>query len=105
MGPAVQTTSGSVRGAEAGGARSFLGIPYAAPPFGPNRFQAPAPVEPWDGVRDGLQYGPTAPQPHRQFTLVPEPVNPGADCLNLNVFTPAGAGPGDGLPVLVWIHG
>ena len=83
----------------------FLAIPYAASPFGPNRFQAPVRPGPWDGVRPALAYGHTAPQPHRQFTLVPEPVTPGPECLNLNVCTPAGAGPGDGLPVLFWIHG
>lgn len=83
----------------------FLAIPYAASPFGPNRFQAPVRPEPWEGIRPALAYGDTAPQPHRQFTLVPEPVTPGPDCLQLNVFTPADAGPGAGLPVLFWIHG
>jgi para-nitrobenzyl esterase len=105
MEPVVQTTSGAVRGLEERGANVFLGIPYAAPPFGDNRFLAPAPPDPWDGVRDAVAYGHTAPQPHRQFTLVPEPVTPGPDCLNLNVFSPAGAGPDAGLPVLLWIHG
>ena len=83
----------------------FLAVPYAASPFGPNRFQAPVRPEPWDGVRPALEYGDTAPQPHRQFTLVPEPVTPGPDCLQLNVFTPADAGPGARLPVLFWVHG
>lgn len=83
----------------------FLAIPYAASPFGSNRFQAPVRPEPWDGVHPVLEYGQTAPQPHRQFTLVPEPVTPGPECLNLNVFTPADAGPNAGLPVLFWIHG
>src|SRR5207248_10734405 len=85
------------------GALAFLGIPYAQPPFGANRFEGPQPVPRWDGVREAAVYGPTAPQPHRQFTLVPEPVMDGEDCLNLNVFTP---GPSNaGMPVLVWIHG
>jgi para-nitrobenzyl esterase len=35
--------------------------------------------------------------------LVPEPAIPGANCLNLNVYTPEPRLPG--LPVLVWIHG
>ncbi|HUP86671.1 MAG TPA: carboxylesterase family protein [Acidimicrobiales bacterium] len=105
MGPVVQTTSGAVRGSSERGAHVFLNIPYAAPPFGARRFQAPAPPNSWEGIRDALAYGATAPQPHRQFTLVPEPVTPGDDCLNLNVFTPSGSGPGDALPVLFWIHG
>lgn len=101
--PIVQTVSGKVRGRIDGATSVFLGIPYAAPPFGPRRFDRPTPAEPWAGVREATDYGPTAPQPDRQFTLVPEPVRPGPECLNLNVFTPD---IGDaGLPVLVWIHG
>jgi para-nitrobenzyl esterase len=45
----VETASGSVRGRRAGGAVAFLGIPYAAPPFGLNRLRAPQPVLPWSG--------------------------------------------------------
>jgi para-nitrobenzyl esterase len=105
MDPVVQTTAGAVRGSTERGTHVFLAIPYAASPFGPNRFQAPVRPEPWDGVRPALEYGHTAPQPHRQFTLVPEPVTPGPDCLQLNVFTPADAAPGAGLPVLFWVHG
>lgn len=94
---------GRVRGRIEQDTAVFLGVPYAAPPFGENRFAAPAPVAPWEGIRDALRYGATAPQPHRQHTLVPEPVIEGEDCLNLNVFTPDPGGAG--LPVLVWIHG
>jgi para-nitrobenzyl esterase len=101
--PIASIQPGKVRGRIDDGAAVFLGIPFAAPPFGANRFAGPQPVAVWDGVRDAYTYLPTAPQPHRQFTLVPEPVMDGDDCLNLNVFTPdVGAA---GLPVLVWIHG
>ncbi len=102
----VRTTSGAVRGTSRDGVHAFLGIPYAAPPFGPRRFAAPQPPEPWDGVRPAAAYGPTAPKP--PYTppydvLLPDPVIPGEDCLNLNVWTPD---PGaSGLPVFVWIHG
>lgn len=104
--PTVRTTSGLVRGRSRDGVHAFLGIPYAAPPFGPRRFAAPQPPEPWDGVREATEYGPTVPKPPYAppyDLLLPEPVIPGEDCLNLNVWTPdPGAA---GLPVFVWVHG
>ncbi|MEU7002291.1 carboxylesterase family protein [Nonomuraea sp. NPDC046570] len=99
------TRQGRVRGRIKDGVAAFLGIPYAAPPFGPHRFGPPAPPAPWEGVRDALEFGPTAPKrPYRPplDRLIPDPDIPGDDCLNLNVWTPEGA---EGLPVMVWIHG
>jgi len=102
----TKTTSGVVRGKPVDGAVAFLGIPYAAPPFGALRFAAPAAPAAWDGVRECTAFGPTAlkpPYPAPIDQLLPEPSVPGQDVLNLNVWTPdPGAG---GLPVLVWIHG
>ena len=81
----------------------FLGIPYAAPPVGEGRFAPPQRPERPEGIRDALAYGATALQPQQEFTLIPEPLVLGDNCLNFNVFTPV---PGhSGLPVLVWIHG
>ncbi|GGV18563.1 carboxylic ester hydrolase [Streptomyces litmocidini] len=103
-----RTRRGAVRGRTSpDGVTSFLGIPYAAPPFGARRFRAPAPPEPWTGVREATAPGPTA--PHAPYappfdTLVPENAVPGDDCLNLNVWTPAPE-PDAGLPVMVWLHG
>ncbi len=103
MSDVVRTTSGDVSGARDEGSHVFLGIPYAAPPFGEHRFAAPAPVEHWDGVRECVRFGPTAPQRDPVTTIIPEPVERGADCLNLNITTPE---LGDAqLPVFVWIHG
>ncbi|WP_262401934.1 carboxylesterase family protein [Actinomadura sp. CNU-125] len=106
MEPVVRTRSGRVLGSTRDGVSAFLGIPYAAPPFGPNRFRAPRPPEPWDSVRPMTEYGPTAPKPGYAGafkTLLPDPEIPGEDCLNLNVWTPDPGG--SGLPVMVWIHG
>ncbi|MDA0566338.1 carboxylesterase family protein [Streptomonospora sp. S1-112] len=100
------TAHGRVRGAVEDGIAVFRGIPYAAPPQGADRFGAPRPVEPWTGVREAVEYGPTAPHPPYLGGLadaLPERRIPGADYLNLNVWTP---GTGErGLPVLVYIHG
>ena len=100
----VRTSHGDVRGSVVAGVNTFKGLPFAAPPFGPNRFRPPRPVEPWPGVRDALAYGPTPitvglPPAYQ----VVSPVIPGEDCLNLNVWTPE-LGPA-GLPVMVWIPG
>lgn len=102
----VRTRQGVVRGSMVEGVATFKGIPYAAPPFGSNRFQPPRPAESWDGVREALSYGPTAPKPPYfppTDVLLAEPVIEGEDCLNLNIWSPdLGRA---GLPVMVWIHG
>ena len=102
----VTTQHGRLRGQVVAGVATFKGIPYAAPPFGPNRFQQPRPPEAWDGVRDALEYGKVPPQspysPPFDRLLGNQGV-PGEDCLNLNVWTPDPSS--RGLPVMLWIHG
>lgn len=102
----VKTKFGEVCGNVADGVFVFKGIPYAAAPFGSNRFLPPQPVEPWNGVRDALYYGQGVPQlridsQYEEFE--PDPTISGEDCLNLNIWSPdLGAAR---LPVMVWIHG
>ncbi|WP_327318592.1 carboxylesterase/lipase family protein [Streptomyces sp. NBC_01235] len=105
--PVARTPYGAVRGRYEDGIAVFRGIPYAAPPFGPRRFRPPVPPEPWDGVRDAGVFGPTPPKPPYSDAFaqyLSDPVVPGDDCLNLNVWTPE-PGPDARLPVLVWLHG
>jgi para-nitrobenzyl esterase len=105
MDPLVATTRGRVRGVAREHDVAFLGIPYAQPPFGRLRFAEPEPVYPWKGVIEANKFAPTAPQPERRFTLIPEPITDGGEappCLSLNVFTPRDA---KAQPVFVWIHG
>ncbi|WP_227980067.1 carboxylesterase/lipase family protein [Nocardia spumae] len=102
----VSVTGGKLRGVTDRGVSAFLGIPYAAAPVGPARFELPRPAAEWDGVRDALAYGPTCAQsayPAPIHALIGSDGLPGNDYLNLNVWTPDAGG--SGLPVLVWIHG
>lgn len=111
----VETKAGKVRGkwrdttGEGNRKKSaaFLGIPFAEPPVGDLRFEAPKPKAPWEGVRDALEYGATAQRGDPGVTLIPEPSIPGESTLNVNVFTPSPepAKEGEGLPVLAYIHG
>jgi para-nitrobenzyl esterase len=97
-------TGGQVRGSTKDGVTAYLGIPYAAGPQGADLYAAPKPVAPWDGVRESTSLGATAPQPGYDppfNKLLSNPIIPGPDFLNLNVWTPGGSG----LPVMVWFHG
>lgn len=102
----VETPAGAVRGLWRNGSAAFLGVPFAEPPYGELRFQAPVPRAPWAGVRDALTHAPT---PQRkalaEITTIPEPSIPGDDILTLNVFTPRPSADGEPMPVLVYIHG
>jgi para-nitrobenzyl esterase len=102
----VAVAQGRLQGRRDGDVIAFLGVPYAAPPFGANRLRPPAPPLPWEGVRAATDFGPTVPKADyvaMYAPLFPEVVIPGDDCLNLNIWTPALED--QGLPVLVWIHG
>ncbi|HUQ54711.1 carboxylesterase/lipase family protein [Lentzea sp.] len=98
--PVVRLGSGTVRGRRLDGHLSFRGIPYAAPPVGDLRWRPPAPVEPWAGVRDALEPGNPAPQLAQSFGEV---TSLDEDCLTLDVTAPDA--PGEGRPVLIWLHG
>ena len=96
----IRTPDGVVRGTTAGATRQFLGIPYAQPPLGDLRWQAPRPVLPWSPTLDATRVGSECPQ------IIPV-VNTYAgseNCLFLNVYAPRVV-PTTPRPVMVWIHG
>ena len=97
---------------------AYRGIPYAAPPTGPLRWQAPRPHVARQGIQDGTDFAPACPQDqanpdwYRDLAagfgvdgrVVPELARISEDCLYLNVWAPAE--PRETLrPVMVWIHG
>jgi para-nitrobenzyl esterase len=97
----VRISGGQVVGEQLAEVRVFRGIPYASAPVGDLRWQAPAPPRPWSGVREALDFGKPALQGETFFSREQQ----SEDCLSLNVWTPAKAGPDAKLPVMVWIHG
>ena len=78
---------------------AWWGIPYAMPPVGDLRWQAPRPPEPWQGLREARRYGTKSIQ---RSSLTGLPVG-SEDSLFLNIWRPATAE--KDLPVYVWIHG
>ena len=58
----ANTSFGRVRGTDVEGIKTFKGIPYGATTAGRNRFMPPLDPAKWTGVRDALEYGPSAPQ-------------------------------------------
>lgn len=100
----VQIDSGKLRGFEQKGIVTFLGIPYAAPPVDELRWMPPAPVTPWQGVRDAGRFGGFALQTSLLGVFGERTLN--EYCLYLNVFAPADAATRNKpLPVMIWIHG
>ncbi|XP_065211476.1 esterase E4-like [Planococcus citri] len=67
--------------------QAFLGIPYALPPVGENRFEEPKPYDKWEGIWNGSTFSRSC----MQFSLLSDPleaVTGEEDCLYLNIFTP-----------------
>ncbi|MES4886542.1 carboxylesterase family protein [Streptomyces sp. NPDC096012] len=103
--PVVRTACGAVRGLREQGLAVFRGIPFAEPPVGAARFQAPRRARRWDGTREAFAFGPPPPQETGVLGRAAGPLGPmGDDWLTLNVWTPA-PDPSAARPVMVWIHG
>ncbi|MEZ4898918.1 MAG: carboxylesterase family protein [Saprospiraceae bacterium] len=108
----VTVTGGQITGSKIEGTDivTYKGIPFAAPPVGPNRWRAPQPVVAWKGVKKCLEFGPSPVQPKpvpfmfwsQEFLIPEEPIS--EDCLYLNVWTGANSST-ERRPVLVYIYG
>ncbi|XP_005100617.2 para-nitrobenzyl esterase, partial [Aplysia californica] len=91
------TKYGNVKGvieAVHGGHRveKFLGIPYAKPPVGELRFEAPEAPDTWQGTKRTVDLPPACPQPRMGVDYinihVPGFNRTSEDCLYLNIYAP-----------------
>jgi para-nitrobenzyl esterase len=98
----VDTGKGPVEGTLLGTTRTFLGIPYAAPPTGDLRWKSPAPHAAWKDKLQATAFGHSCSQMGALSSKFD--TNSGEDCLTVNVWTPEKPA-ASSLPVLVWIHG
>ncbi|GFO18162.1 carboxylic ester hydrolase [Plakobranchus ocellatus] len=103
----ANTTFGTIRGSVDNSAQPtifrYLGVPFAKPPVGHLRFQAPENPDSWPGVKDTLSESSQCWQPF--FPAFPSNNPNSEDCLYLNIYTPARASSAGLLPVMVFIHG
>lgn len=93
----VHTETGDIKGSTtqitgtALNADVFLGVPYAAAP----RWSAPQKVASWEGIRDATTLGNQC-----------APIAGGSeDCLNVNIYRPAGTASDAALPVMLYVPG
>ena len=102
----VRTANGVVEGmvSEQSGIRMFRGIPFAKPPVGNLRFDAPQPVDNWDGVRPAKTFASNCMQRPIYGNMGFRGAGMSEDCLYLNVWTPAKS-ENEKLPVLVYYFG
>ena len=97
----VKTESGIIEGVEGETALYFKGIPYAEPPVGSLRWQAPVDKTSWQGTLKAHEFFKACPQISPSY--VEEPVEWDEDCLCLNIYRPKENT--KNLPVMMFIHG
>ncbi|MFO1420626.1 MAG: carboxylesterase family protein [Candidatus Competibacteraceae bacterium] len=97
---AIPTDHGSVSGFQDQQTMAYLGIPFAAPPVGPLRWQPPTEPKVWQGTRQATAFSPPCPQVEDNGAVIGN-----EDCLYLNVWKPLAASAGANLPVMVFVHG
>ncbi|XP_076053092.1 neuroligin-4, Y-linked-like isoform X2 [Oratosquilla oratoria] len=105
---------------------TYLGVPYATPPVGVNRFSPTRTLSQWVGVEEATSFGPVCPQKlpdihnekealkhmnmeelERLRRYYPLLIKQSEDCLNLNIYVPYrdSSISSPAIPVLVFVHG
>lgn len=102
--PILTAPCGQMQGVETNGISIYRNIPFALAP----RWQAPVASEPWQGVRECLEYGPApiqnGPDPYwAKRTGEPTEFPQSEECLNLNVWVGNSTTPKKA--VLFWVYG
>lgn len=118
----AETSAGKIRGFTRNGVYIFKGVPYGASTSGVNRFMPAMKPQPWNGIRNALQYGRVCPSQDsahfdtdgKNLAATDEDAFilhrgaaatvPGEDCLRLNLWTPEING-SHKRPVMVYMHG
>ncbi|KAG8277023.1 hypothetical protein J6590_051924 [Homalodisca vitripennis] len=90
--PIVQTAQGRLKGTtvrswSGKNIISFIGVRFAEPPVGQNRFKDPISVKAWNGVRNATEDRPLCPQLVPDDIDIPGGIPTSEDCLFLNVHT------------------
>ena len=98
----VKTRYGTFNGfLDKNGVKTWLGIPYAKPPVGKLRWQAPQPLKPSNQSFDAKKFGFSACQVVDEFEVASTKPQ-SEDCLTLNIWKHSEK---KNLPVMVFIHG
>jgi len=79
----------------------FRGVKFGQDPSKP-RWESPRAVEPWNGVRDALEYGVSCPQIKN---LISKELKLSEDCLELNAWIPVKPISTEPLPVMLFFYG
>jgi len=97
----VSTDEGRVQGLDQGSSCAYLGIPFAAPPVGPLRWQRPQPMRSWSpATLQATVEPPVCAQVSPEGSGI---LRGTEDCLTLNIWT-ANTPRASAAPVIVWIH-
>ncbi|RMR03577.1 hypothetical protein ALP94_03024 [Pseudomonas savastanoi pv. glycinea] len=105
----LNVEQGVLVGTRVNGVDAYLGVPYAAPPVGLNRWRMPQPPASWRGQRAATKFANSCPQdlsdgfgPYTKEYMVSGPVS--EDCLYLNIWRPSKT-TDQPLPIVLWIPG
>ncbi|MBR0087552.1 MAG: carboxylesterase/lipase family protein [Lachnospiraceae bacterium] len=103
--PVAETKAGKVRGLLEEDVFIFRGVQYAKA----QRFHMPEPVDPWEGSKEAVIYGPVSPEihtpiAHDEYNVPHYHYIQDEECHYVNIWTPT-LDKNARKPVMFWIHG